>query len=116
MSASNPNFNKYQILYGTVFFFLIFGIAYPMIFNYQFEPYHSLMLAIGFLFFMLMSKGLGSFLSNTQMSTSNQFSQCIYLCKGMCCNTNDCSEKDVDKSCYDDCHNECKTNAGYSIY
>lgn len=111
MTGINPSYDKYEILYGTIFFFLIFGIAYPMIFNTEFHPYNSLMLAIGFLFFMLMSKGLGSFLSNTQVSTSNQLAGCIYDCKAGCCQTNDCSDKDVNSSCYNDCHKSCKERA-----
>ena len=114
--TSNTTYDKYEILYGTIFFFIIFGIAYPMIFNIQFQPYNSLMLALGFLFFMLMSKGLGSFLSNVQMSTSNQLLQCIYNCKGICCSTNDCKDKDVDSSCYTECNTNCKNNANFTIY
>lgn len=115
MSGLNSTYDRYEILYGTIYFFLIFGIVYPMIFNIEFKPYYSLMLAIGYMLFMLMSKGIGSFLSNTQMSTSNQIAQCKYHCSSQCCSNNDCKNNDVDKECYDKCHTNCKENYDFNM-
>ena len=116
MTGNNTSYDKYEILYGTVFFFIIFGIAYPMVLNLDFHPYNSLMLAIGFLFFMLMSKGLSSFLSGVQMSTENKNMQCVYSCKALCCGNNDCDDNNVDSSCYDKCNRDCNKTASFTSY